>query len=148
MYRYADVWYLRRMPYSAAKRRALYQANKTARPPVKYPKRRCINCDAKYPLTRKGRKFCGAQCRTEYNHFGGAFGPLKKTLTRLVQKLTREDIRNVRTELIQEFNKQLGAMGEMLREFAQDAERMKRHVRELQARVESIRPAELNRADR
>lgn len=56
----------------------------------KIPRRRCYNCGGLFPLTKKNRKFCKTQCKDEFHNYGAAFGPLKVTLTKLVEKLTRE----------------------------------------------------------
>jgi hypothetical protein len=56
----------------------------------KFKRRRCDNCGDWFPLTKANRKFCKDQCKDEFHNHGSAFGPLKVTLTKLVEKLTRE----------------------------------------------------------
>jgi hypothetical protein len=79
------------MPLSAkaqAERRARL---KKFEPPKKIPRRRCANCDKPFPKTKPNRKFCGKQCKREYEQNGGtAFGPLKTRLEKLVWGITAE----------------------------------------------------------
>jgi hypothetical protein len=79
------------MPLSAkaqAERRARLKKFET---PKKIPRRRCANCDKPFPRTKPNRKFCGKQCKREYEQNGGtAFGPLKTRLEKLVWGITAE----------------------------------------------------------
>jgi len=80
------------MPLSAkaqAERRARLKKFET---PKKIRKARCANCDKPFPKTKPNRKFCGKQCKREYEQNGGtAFGPLKTRLEKLVRQITLED---------------------------------------------------------
>lgn len=59
--------------------------------PIRYKRKRCRNCDKKFPLTKPNRQFCTTACKNEYGRHGSAFGPLKIKLEKLVRKLVADE---------------------------------------------------------
>jgi hypothetical protein len=63
-------------------------------------RRRCDNCNALMKPGKKAwKRFCGPEdsgqglCRAEFHRNGGAFGPLKIKLEKLVAKMARERLK-------------------------------------------------------
>lgn len=62
-------------------------------PLTRYKRKRCENCDKKFPLTKPNRRFCTTACKNEYGRHGSAFGPLKIKLEKLVRKLVATEVK-------------------------------------------------------
>lgn len=75
------------MPLPARVRAQRRLERKKLEPAKLFKRKRCINCDSLFPLTKENRKFCCDNCRKEFHANGGnAFGPLKIRLEKLVNK--------------------------------------------------------------
>ena len=76
-------------PLKRRERRAYEKSQRGASVAVtvkKKPRRkRCENCNALMEMRVEHKRFCCDNCRKEYHQNGGAFGPLKGRLERLVR---------------------------------------------------------------
>lgn len=63
---------------------------------IKLKRKRCLNCNALFDLTKPNRKFCGTNCKNEFARFGSAFGPLRTHIETMMTKHTKE----VRAEVV------------------------------------------------
>jgi hypothetical protein len=52
-----------------------------------------------FPRTRKDRKFCKEECRKEFHRFGSGYGPIKQALEKLIEKRTRDQVKEVSKRL-------------------------------------------------
>jgi len=64
-----------------------------AKPKLK--RRKCLNCDKKFEVTKPNRKFCTTECKNEFGRHGSAFGPLKTHIETMMTRHTKQ----VRIEL-------------------------------------------------
>ena len=78
------------MPLPAAIRRERRKFNQKFEEKKKHPRRRCKNCEGWFDKTRKNKVYCKPQCKTEFNRYGSAFGPLKSFLLKKIEEMSRE----------------------------------------------------------
>jgi hypothetical protein len=62
-------------------------AQDEAKPKLK--RKKCLNCDKKFELTKPNRKFCTTECKNEFGRHGSAFGPLKTHIETMMTRHTR-----------------------------------------------------------
>lgn len=56
----------------------------------KAKRKRCLNCDKLFELTKPNRKFCSTNCKNEFGRHGSAFGPLKTHIETMMNRHTKE----------------------------------------------------------
>ena len=106
----------------------------------RYKRKRCRNCDAKFPLTKPNRLFCSTACKNEYGRHGSAFGPLRVKLEKLVRKLVDADTKRGWTTQLAT----LKAAGFVMRDelpaagAAAELAQLARHVKSLSARLRLV----------
>jgi len=52
-----------------------------------------------FPMTKPNRKFCTDNCKTEYNRYGAAYGPLRDKLTKLIAKRVNEETKEIKKQI-------------------------------------------------
>lgn len=87
------------MPLSAKRRRELRAVEIAERPPKKFKRKRCRNCDALFPMTKPNREFCSDECRKQFHHFGCAFGPLEEKIRKMVRGFVMEEMARLKVSI-------------------------------------------------
>jgi len=95
------------MPLDAKAQRERRARLKAKYPPQKkkFSRKRCLNCPKFFELTQPTRKFCSPACKDEYNHYGGAYGPLKQRIEKIITKMVIERVAASHVEILAEIQK-------------------------------------------